>query len=194
MPGSVDEAGYTYADLESFPEDNFRRELIGGELIVTASPNRRHQDVVLKLGARLLAHTETHSGKVFVAPFDVYLSDIDVVEPDVLFVGALEVDQVETRFVRGAPALVVEVSSPSTRRLELVRKHELYRSFSVSEYWYIDLDLDQVQVYRLEDDYRIARIYRRTDTLETAAVPGFSVPVDYLLGPVEEGEGAGLQS
>jgi hypothetical protein len=50
------QTGLTYQDLQSFPEDNFRRELIDGELIVTPAPATRHQDVVLRLGARLLAH------------------------------------------------------------------------------------------------------------------------------------------
>ena len=71
--------GLTYADLERFPEDNLRRELIDGELIVTAAPAPRHQDAVLELGARLLAYTKEHGGKVYVAPTDVFLSDRDVV-------------------------------------------------------------------------------------------------------------------
>src|SRR6266702_7470459 len=56
--------GLTYADLEKFPEDNFRRELIDGELIVTAAPNTRHQRAVLELGAALLDYTRRHGGEV----------------------------------------------------------------------------------------------------------------------------------
>ncbi len=182
---------YTYSDLERFPDDNFRRELIGGELIVTAAPATRHQRAVIRLGARLLAYADAHGGDVFPAPCDVYLSDIDVVEPDVLFVAAEEIAKVEKKLVRGAPTLVVEVSSPSTRRLELARKRELYRSFGVPEYWYVDLDADIVQVYRLEDDYRVAHILGRTETLQPSLLPGFSIPVDELLGPEEDEEPEG---
>ena len=60
--------GLTYADLEAFPEDNFRRELIDGELVVTAAPATRHQRAVLELGAALLAHTKAHGGAVYIAP------------------------------------------------------------------------------------------------------------------------------
>jgi Uma2 family endonuclease len=65
------QTGLTYQDLLAFPEDDFRRELIDGELIVTAAPGDRHQDVVLELGSRLLAYTKLHGGKVYIAPRDL---------------------------------------------------------------------------------------------------------------------------
>src|SRR5713101_5375702 len=142
--------GLRYQDLAAFPEDNLRRELIDGELIVTAAPATRHQDVVLRLGARLLAHCEQHGGRVFVAPTDVYFSETSVVEPDVLYLRPENVGRVERLLVRSAPDVVIEVSSPTTRRLELVRKRELYERFGVSEYWFIDLDADRVECYRLD--------------------------------------------
>src|SRR5438270_14085916 len=94
------QTGLTYEDLLSFPEDNFRRELIDGELIVTAAPSTRHQDVVLELGSRLLAYAKEHGGKAYVAPTDVFFTDTNVVEPDVLFVSAENIEGVEKKFVR----------------------------------------------------------------------------------------------
>ncbi|HWB71865.1 MAG TPA: Uma2 family endonuclease [Egibacteraceae bacterium] len=177
----------TYDDLQRFPDDNLRRELIDGELIVTPAPATRHQDVVLKLGARLLAYTEQHGGRVFVAPTDVYLSDVDVVEPDVLFVRAEHAARVEKRFVRSAPDVVVEVSSPSTRRLELVRKRALYERYGVADYWYVDLDADRVEVHRLQAGrYGPPRLLGRGDTLDSLQVPGFAIAVDDLLRAPEE--------
>jgi Uma2 family endonuclease len=176
----------TYEDLQAFPEDNFRRELIDGELIVTAAPRTRHQDVVLELGAHLLDYTKEHGGKVYIAPTDVYFSNVNVVEPDVLFVRADHVAKVEKKFVRSAPDLIVEVSSPSTRKLELVRKRELYERFGVPEYWYIDIEVDQVLVYRLEQGYDLVRVLDRGDVLETPEIPGFSIGVDDLLGSPED--------
>ena len=173
----------TYEDLASFPEDNLRRELIGGELIVTASPVVRHQDAVATLTGRLFIYANEHGGKVFPAPLDVFFSDIDVVEPDVLFVTQSSLAKLERKFVRGAPDLVVEVSSPTTRRLELVRKRDLYERFGVPEYWYVDLDADRIEVYRLEQDrYDVPTILGRTDTVTSPALPGFSIAVDEVLG------------
>src|SRR5712691_9261435 len=145
------QTGLTYEDLQSFPEDNLRRELIDGELIVTAAPSTRHQRTVAFLVTELVLYAREHGGEVFPAPTDVYFSHTNVVEPDVLFVRGDHAERVEKKFVRSAPDVVVEVSSPSTRRFELVRKRELYERFGVPEYWYVDLDADRVEVYRLEE-------------------------------------------
>src|SRR5438309_4077116 len=115
--------GLTYQDLDSlFPdEDLVHRELIDGELFVTPSPTTRHQQVVAELVWRLVGYAKEHSGQVLPAPYDVHISDRNVLQPDVLFVAASDVGELEERRLRSAPALVVEVSSPSTRRRDLCR-------------------------------------------------------------------------
>jgi Uma2 family endonuclease len=181
--------GLTYDDLRSFPEDNLRRELIDGELVVTAAPNTRHQRVVTKLVARLFAHAEAHGGEVYPAPTDVYFSETNVVEPDVLFVGPENLTRVEKAFVRSAD-LVVEVSSPSTRRLELVRKRELYERYGVPEYWYVDLDAERVEAHRLaQGAFGVPEITGRGQAVVSSTVPGFSIEVDDLLEPPDERAG-----
>lgn len=177
----------SYEDLASFPEDNLRRELIGGELIVTAAPIIRHQRAVMALAGRLHNYAREHGGEVFPAPTDVFFSDLDVVEPDVLFVTQANLVKLETKFVRGAPDIVVEVSSPTTRRLELVRKRELYERFGVPEYWYVDLDADRIEIYRLDGDrYDVAILLSRGATLTSPQLPAFSVSVGEVLGDFED--------
>jgi Uma2 family endonuclease len=104
--------GLTYDDLLGFPEDGLRREIIDGELFVTAAPNLGHQRTLAVLSARFLAYVEEHGGEVFPAPTDVFFTDNTVVEPDVVVVRADHLDRLEERFVRSAPDVVVEVSSP----------------------------------------------------------------------------------
>jgi Uma2 family endonuclease len=175
---------YTYADLAGFPDDNLRREIIDGELIVTPSPIPRHQDAVMVLSAELYRYVRAHGGKVYPAPLDVFFSDRNVVEPDVLFISAEHVDRIGSKYVKDAPDLVVEVSSPSTRRLELVRKRDLYERFGVPEYWYVDLDADRAEIYRLvEGRFAPPTLLGRTDRLESPLFPGWSLSVDEVLGP-----------
>ena len=184
---TMPDTGLTYEDLQTFPEDNFRREIIDGELVVTAAPATRHQSVVLRLGSELLAHCDQFGGKVFVAPTDVFFSDTNVVEPDVLYLRPENVGRVEKKLVRSAPDLVFEVSSPTTRRLELVRKRELYERFGVPEYWFVDLDVDRVEIYRLEGTrYSTPKLLGRGDALDSPQIPGFTLTVDDLLGPPED--------
>src|SRR6266511_4202569 len=169
------QTGLTYEDLRAFPDDNLRRELIDGELIVTAAPATRHQRVVAKLVHRLYAYCEEHGGEVLPAPFDIYFSETNVVEPDVVYVRPENRGRFERRFFRSAPDLVVEVSSPSTRRVELVRKRELYERFAVPEYWFVDLDADRVEVYRLEGDrYGRTILFPRGATVDSPQAPGVS--------------------
>lgn len=175
----------TYDDLQSFPDDNLRREIIDGELIVTAAPRLSHQAVVVELVRVLSNHAKEHGGRVFVAPADVFFDHTNVVEPDVLFVREEHTDRLEDdRFVKGAPDVVVEVSSPSTRRLELVRKRDLYARFGVPEYWYVDLEAEEVYVDRLAKGvYDEPLTYARGDVLESPEIPGFRIAIDDLLGP-----------
>jgi Uma2 family endonuclease len=138
---------------------------------------------VLRLGAALLANCDRYGGKVYVAPRDVFFTDRNVVEPDVIYVWPEELDRNEERVTRGAPTLVVEVSSPSTRHLELVRKKELYARFGVPEYWYVDLDAERVEVYRFEaGGYGIPQMLGRDAELSSPLIPGFSIATSELLG------------
>src|SRR5881296_148345 len=173
------QTGLTYQDLQRFPHDNLRRELIDGELIVTAAPATRHQRTVAVLVTELVLYCRVHGGEALPAPTDVFFSDVNVVEPDVLFVRADHLERVEKKFIRSAPDIVVEVSSPSTRRLELVRKRELYERFGVPEYWYIDLDADRVEAYRLEGGrYGAPAFFGRSEVVESAQLPSLRIEVD----------------
>jgi Uma2 family endonuclease len=179
--------GLTYEDLRAYPDDNLRRELIDGELVVTPSPSYRHQRVVVRLTVELFQYEKDHGGRVVPAPLDVYFSDASVVEPDVLFVREESLAKIEPQFIRSAPDLVVEVSSPSTRRLELTRKRDLYERFAVPEYWFIDLEAERVEVYRLVGGrYENPTLLRRHEALTSPILPGFALSVDELLGESED--------
>jgi len=184
MSSPASTARYTYDDLASFPDDGLRRELIGGELIMSPAPHLRHQRVVMQLAGRLWLYSQEHGGEAYPAPTDVYFTHEDVVEPDVAFVRAEHSDQLEERFIRSAPDIVVEVSSPSTRHLELVHKRSLYERNGVPEYWYVDLEADRVEVYRLDKgQYGHPEILERGDKLTSPVLPGFAVTIKDLLDP-----------
>jgi Uma2 family endonuclease len=144
----------TYDDFVQFPHDGKRHELIDGEHLVTAAPNTRHQRVVTRLTGLLWSFVQSRRlGEVFVAPFDVVFSETDVVEPDLLFVShARAADTLTDLNMRGAPDLVVEVGSPSTRKVDETTKRRLYERYGVAEYWVVDPELDEIKVYRLAGD------------------------------------------
>ncbi|MFN2544561.1 MAG: Uma2 family endonuclease [Actinomycetota bacterium] len=179
----------TYADLERmFPEDDVViRELIDGELFVTPPPTFRHQKIVLRLGAELYNYSKDHGGEAYISPIGVYLDEPNFVEPDVIFIRADHLDRKDVRYLRGAPDLAVEVSSPSTKKRDRTKKRDLYERFGVPEYWFVDLDADRVEVHRRAGErFDPPAVLGRDATLEPREIPGFSISVEELLGPPEE--------
>lgn len=184
MAAPLPTTGLVYEDLASFPDDNLRRELIDGELIVTPAPRTQHQEIVAELTGQLLEYKRQHGGKVLPAPTDVLFSPNTVLEPDVLFVARDSLERITERYVEAPPDLVVEVSSPSTRQLELIRKRDVYERFGVPEYWYVDIDAQRVEVYRLTGDrYGAPALCYGDDEIAPPSLPGFTVRAAQLLGP-----------
>jgi Uma2 family endonuclease len=176
--------GLTVADLEAMPEDMVIRNLIDGELFVTPAPTTRHQRVVVEFIRALADYSDAHGGVVLTAPCAVRLSDRDVPEPDVLYVTASHVDRIGEHYVDGPPDVVVEVSSPSTRRFDLVRKRRLYERFEVPEYWFVDLDADRVESYVLRDGrYPAPTLAECGAQLRSVTLDGFTVAVADLVVP-----------
>jgi Uma2 family endonuclease len=186
---------YTYDDLADFPDDGLRRELIDGELIVSASPVTRHQRVVRDVLYELVTWCREHGGEAFPAPLDVKFSEDTVLEPDVLVLTPGQVSG-DPRFIDVPPAIVVEVSSPSTRRTDLVRKRRVYEREGCAEFWFVDLDAERIEVYALDAGaYGPPTILERGAQITTPQLPGLDVAVDELLGRPEveaqvEGPGA----
>jgi len=149
---------------------------------VTPAPTTRHQRVVMRVISALLDHSATHGGEVLTAPCAVLLSERDVPEPDVLYLLPEHLDRIGVRYIEGTPDLVVEVSSPSTRRFDLLRKRRLYERFGVPEYWFVDLDADRVEVYRLGGGrYGAPAVHERADVAGSSVLEGFTAAIDDLL-------------
>jgi Uma2 family endonuclease len=171
----------TYQDLLRLPEDLLRHELIDGEHYVSPAPAVRHQDIVLNLGRILLSFVRAHRlGKVLIAPVDVLFSEHDVVEPDLLYVSSAHKDRILERYVAGAPDLVVEVLSPSSRGWDKIKKRRLYEAHGVPEYWIVDPADETLEVYRATTHgdrlVRCASLARAAgDTFETPLLPGLRI-------------------
>jgi Uma2 family endonuclease len=130
----------TYDDLVNTPDDGRRYEIIDGEMIVSASPSRKHQHASTRIH-RLLndASDDERHGVVFSAPVDVRLSPHDIVEPDLLFIRRERLHiYTDIGIVEGPPDIVVEILSPSSHSRDLVRKAKLYAWGEVPEYWQVD--------------------------------------------------------
>ena len=172
---------FTYEDYKHTPEDK-RYELIDGDLIMVPAPRTAHQKSSMNLVNPLFTFvTENGLGVVFAAPYDVVLSETDVVQPDILFVSNERSHIINEDNIRGAPDLVVEVLSPSTAQRDRTLKRTLYALHGVSEYWQADTDAKNVMVLTLEDgEFRVAGIYGEGQTLVSPLLAGFSLEIDRI--------------
>jgi len=175
---------FTYGDYVRLPVDGRRHEVIDGEHLVAPAPTPWHQFIASNFH-RILARFvhERKLGRVCTAPLDVVLSDFDVVQPDLLYISQERLDLVTETNLQGAPDLVIEILSNSTRRVDETAKLDLYDRFGVEEYWMADRLGQAVRVYRRSPAglRLIAELSaRRGDVLTTPLLPGLSIPLEDL--------------
>lgn len=185
------EKRYTYEDILNWPEDE-RVELINGEVYMMApAPSPDHQSISVELTTQLRTYLRGKKCRVYHAPYDVRLFEEDgdqpyhvdtVVQPDLVVI--CDPSKLDGHGCKGAPDLVIEILSPSTRQHDRLVKLNLYQRAGVKEYWIVDPDEKTVIVMTLEDGEHYA---------PTAYSSNAVVPVSVLedckidLKPVFEG-------
>lgn len=176
---------WTVADLELLPDNGNRYEIIDGELFVTRAPHWKHQQVSGRIFARLDTWSvESNRGQAAVVP-GVLFSDADNVIPDVVWVSSerLNILLDPAGHLNGAPELVIEVLSPGAEneRRDRELKLKLYSVRGVQEYWIVNWQVQQVEVYRRgQAVLKLAATLLGTDTLTSPLLPGFACAVGSL--------------
>lgn len=170
----------TYEDLIQIPEDGKRYEIIGGELVVSAAPMKKHQKLSKRLADILYEREKAGVGEMYYAPVDVRLATNGIVQPDLLFIKQARLGIYHASgLVEGVPDLVVEILSPSTRGVDLVRKAALYAREGVPEYWVADPDAAALTVYTLRDG-QYEPVPAEPGTARSGVLPGLVVDLAAL--------------
>lgn len=171
----------TYEDYLRIPDDGKRHEIVGGVHFVTAAPFIRHQRLVVRLTSLLDVFVrEYRLGEILIAPTDVILSTHDIVQPDLLFISNERSSILTEKNIQGAPDLVIEILSDSTRRLDEVLKRQAYERFGAREYWIFDPRWKTTQVWeRTAEGLRRKALLSAAagDVLTTALLPGLEIPL-----------------
>lgn len=144
---------YTVNDIYELP-DGQRAELIDGKVYYMAPSTRSHQRIVGELFATIREHIRKNNGKgeVDIAPFGVFIDadDKSYVEPDICVI--LDANKLDDKGCNGAPDWIIEVVSPTSRKVDYTTKLFKYRSAGVREYWLVDFDKSRVMVYNFSQD------------------------------------------
>lgn len=144
---------YTTDDIYALP-DGERAELIDGHIYYMAPPSRKHQLIAGELYTIINTYIKSKGGSCepYIAPFAVFLNgdSKDYVEPDISVI--CDKSKLTDKGCTGAPDWIVEIVSPSSRRMDYYTKLFKYRTAGVREYWIVDPEKNRVTVYDLEHE------------------------------------------
>ena len=172
---------WTYDDYAQLPSHGSDRlEIIEGELHLSPAPNIRHQMISGNLFRILSNHAiQNNLGQVFSAPVDVVFSPTNTFQPDIVFVSTENKGIITAANIQGAPDLLVEIISPSSDRLDRIRKPQVYAQFGVAHFWIVDPVLDLVEEYVLSGaTYRLVCERKRHETWTPRLFPTLNVTLE----------------
>ena len=179
-----------YDDVRDLPWDGLRREVMDGELFVSATPTDWHQIVVKNMGYLVDTYLRTFAqgkrpGKTFIAPMGLVLEPRDGVEPDFMYVSRdrAELKPSFAREVLVAPDWVVEVLSPSTAKRDQTIKFEYYKRHGVLEYWLVDGEAQTITVFDFATETE--QVFKLDESIRVSSLSNFEIAVADVFDPLD---------
>lgn len=193
------QAKKTYEDLLEMEDKNIY-ELIEGDLVNIKAPSMKHQMMVGELFAQVYSYVREKKYKVFVSPIDVRVDGSEkddrkvynVFQPDLVLVKTM--DNVDEYGIKGAPELVIEVTTEDTIINDKLKKFKVYQRYGVKEYWIISIAEKMIEKYVLmsERKYSIERYYINEEVTSDVckglkiSLEEFSKENENIFGIIEE--------
>lgn len=177
-----EQGDWTYDAYAALTDDSECYEIVQGVLVMSPAPSGPHQGVAGEIYAYLREQVLLKRlGLVFTAPFDVVLSEQNVFQPDVVVLLKEHLTQYTGQKIVGAPDLLVEVISPSSKLYDRALKHMIYEQAGVPEYWLVDEKRQTIELVALQDGkYRACGIYKGEQILPSRIVRQIDVPVAFF--------------
>lgn len=176
----------TYEEFLELTENAQERyEYIDGEIYLQSSPKTRHQLALTELFVIFYNWFQGKKCAPFVAPYDITLrrnpENINVVQPDIMVICDLEEKLNEKDYYMGTPALVVEILSEATRRMDLIKKLDLYMSCGVEEYWIVNPLNRELTVYQFQaNDFHQHTTFKQNDKAQSFIFPGLTAELERI--------------
>lgn len=179
---TVEKNKYTYDDYAKLPE-SAPYQLIEGELVMTPAPSPFHQivqsNIWLELGVWV---RQRNLGRVLASPIDVYLSEKETYQPDIIFISTSRRNIIGEKKIEGAPDLVVEILSPTTGYYDLTHKKRMYAESGVKEYWVVDPVEKTFEVWEnVGGDFRLISSARAQGAVRSKLLEGFEITLAKVL-------------
>jgi Uma2 family endonuclease len=159
----------TLEDLYRFGE--VKADFIEGLIYLYMAASTPHERIFMRTANKLYNFAEVQSlGTVLGSRTPIDFGPGYHPMPDILFLAKDNPAKVEPDRIVGVPDLVIEILSPSTRRIDLVDKRQLYRQYGVPELYFIDMVNGQVVIDCLKDgEYETFTL--QTGSFESRVLP-----------------------
>jgi len=173
---------YTYEDYVKLPE-GAPYQLIGGNLVKEPAPVPYHQILSKRIALELATFVEKNGlGEVLYAPTDVYFSEKEVYQPDIMFISKERMNIIGEKNIEAAPDLIIEILSPSSAYYDLRHKMRVYETSGVKEYWIVDPIEKGIEVYQnINGEFRLFNKACQRGVIHSALIEGFAVELEKIL-------------
>lgn len=170
---------WTYDAYAALADDGECYEIVQGVLVMSPAPSGPHQGVVGEIYSYLREQILlTRLGLVLTAPFDVVLTEKNVCQPDVVVLLKEHLTQYKGKRMTGAPDLLVEIISPSSKLYDRALKRMIYEQAGVPEYWLVNEEKQTIELFLLEgNQYRECGAFQGKQILPSRIVPHMNIPV-----------------
>lgn len=154
----------SFEEFIEWLDEDTHAEWVDGKVIFKMPVSVRHQDKSRYLLKLLGAWIEDHHqlGRVYHPPLQVKLTLPGGAqrsrEPDIVVILNDRLSQLKEQYFDGAPNLIVEILSPTTRAIDRGEKFPEYEAAGVPEYWMVDPDREYAEFWQLDETgaYRVA--------------------------------------
>lgn len=175
----------SYADYLNWPKDEQIEIIDGNAYNMSPGPSTKHQQVSMNLSYFLMDFFRGKNCQVFAAPFDVRLFSVGkaddevfhVVQPDLSVI--CDENKLDKKGCVGSPDLIIEIISPSSAKMDRMRKRNLYEKAEVKEYWIVDPQNELIELYHLNEKnmYGKPLFFSMEDTVESVCFKGLELSV-----------------
>ena len=171
----------TEEEFEVWCDEDIKAEYVDGEVIVHSPVSTRHSDAVLFLAGLMRIIVQQHDlGRVLGPELQVRLRPGLRRVPDLLFVAKERADIIKTTIIESPPDLIVEIVSPDSVERDWREKYLEYQAAGVGEYWVVDLQYQQMAVYRLSEERRYQAMPAEEGVYRSQVLPGFWLRAEWL--------------
>jgi Uma2 family endonuclease len=173
-------ARLTFEEFLSFPgEEGKSYELDQGELLMTPFPTVSQNRIRDRIFLGLKEFVEAHPLGEVMLGMDFRLGLDTVRRPDVALVTCDHLQKIDVEHwpVNGAPALAMEVISPSNSAQDTAKKIDQYLRSGCRSVWVVYPNLRSVEVHAASG---VRKVQDPKVLNDDAVLPGFSMPLSHI--------------